>query len=49
MKREGSRVKVKRGSRKERNRRERERGEEEEVEKPQGRLSLFVFPLPSTG
>ena len=23
--------------------------EEEEEEKPQGRLSLFVFPLPSTG
>ena len=23
--------------------------EEEEEEKPQGRLSLFVFPLPSAG
>lgn len=37
----------KHGGEEERNRR-RERGEEEE-EKPQGRLSLFVFPLPSTG
>ncbi len=30
------------------NRRKRRRRKEEE-EKPQGRLSLFVFPLPSTG
>lgn len=37
------------GIEEERNRRERERGEEEEEEKPQGRLSLFVFPLPSAG
>lgn len=47
---ESSRVKVKRESMESRKRgnRRREQGVEEE-EKPQGRLSLFVFPLPSTG